>query len=170
MTKMQQNKNNIVIDALGTQHNRTSFKCGISSLDDYIKKQAKQDVKRRISQVFIATEPASSSLITGYYTLSSLSVELNNLPEALACKLPRHPIPAALIGRLAVSLHAQKNGIGKMLLVDAIKRTLAVSEEIAIYAVVVDAINEEVQRFYEQFGFTPLNTETRRLFLPLKSL
>jgi len=169
MTKSQQNKNNIVIEALGTQHNRTSFKCGISSLDDYIKKQAKQDVKRRISQVFIATEPASPGVIVGYYTLSSLSVELNNLPEALACKLPRYPIPAALIGRLAVSAHAQKNGIGKMLLVDAIKRTLAVSEEIAIYAVVVDAINEDAQSFYAQFVFTPLNTD-RRLFLPLKSL
>jgi len=169
MAKIQQNKNNLIIEALATKHNRTGFKCGIGSLDDYIKKQARQDVKRRISQVFIATEPSSPGIIAGYYTLSSLSVELNNLPEALACKLPRHPIPAALIGRLAVSIHAQKNGIGKMLLIDAIKRTLAVSEEIAIYAVVVDAINEDAQSFYEQFGFTPLNSD-RRLFLPLKSL
>ncbi|WP_340146923.1 hypothetical protein [Halomonas sp. PA16-9] len=57
-----------------------------------------------------------------------------------------------------------------MLLVDAIKRTLAVSDEIAIYAMVVDAIDERAQRFYEQFGFSLLSSDSQRLFLPLKSL
>ena len=87
-------------------------------------------------------------------------------------KPPRHPIPVVLIGRLAVSEQAQGYGFGKMLLMDAIKRTLGVSDEIAIYAVVVDASDESAEHFYQQFGFSAMsseNTENRRLFLPLKS-
>jgi ribosomal protein S18 acetylase RimI-like enzyme len=57
-----------------------------------------------------------------------------------------------------------------MLLINALKRTLAVSSEIAIYAMVVDAINERAQRFYEKFGFIPLSSGSGRLFLPLKSV
>ena len=105
----------------------------------------------------------------GYYTLSTLSIELNHLPQLLARKLPKHPVPAALIGRLAVSQQIQGSGVGKLLIADAIKRVLSVSDEIAIYAMVVDAINEGAGRFYQQFGFLPLNTESQRLFLPLKS-
>lgn len=127
-------------------------------------------MKRRISRVFVATESDTPGIIIGYYTLSTLSIELGNLPGSLARKLPKHPIPAALIGRLAVSQNAQGYGIGKMILIDAIKRTLAVSNNIAIYAMVVDAINEKAQQFYEQFGFTQLSSESQRLFLPLKSI
>jgi GNAT superfamily N-acetyltransferase len=75
-----------------------------------------------------------------------------------------------LLGRLAVNQAAQGHGVGKMLLIDAIKRTLAVSDEIAIYAMVVDAIDERAQHFYEQFGFSRLTSENQRLFLPLKSI
>lgn len=161
---------NLVIEPLNSSHERPGFHCGETSLDDYIQKQARQDVKRRISRVFVATQAEHPSAIVGYYTLSTLSIELSQLPEDLARKLPRHPVPAALLGRLAVSQAAQGHGVGRMLLVDALKRTLAVSDEIAIYAMVVDAIDEGAQRFYEQFGFAPLSSESRRLFLPLKSL
>ncbi len=159
----------LVIEPLSSTHDRSSIQCGVDSLDDYLKKRAKQDVKRRISRVFVAIEPGSPATIEGYYTLSTLSVELNQLPVELARKLPKHPITAALIGRLAVNQQAQGAGIGKLLLVDAIKRTLAVSDEIAIYAMVVDAIDEQAERFYRPFGFTYLCAGSRRLFLPLKS-
>ena len=84
--------------------------------------------------------------------------------------LPRHPVPAALIGRLAVSGDVQGQGIGRLLLADAVKRSLAVSEEIAIYALVVDAKDEGASRFYQAFGFQPLVGQSNRLFLPLGSL
>jgi GNAT superfamily N-acetyltransferase len=160
---------NLVIEPLNAAHDRSGFTCGNEQLDSYLKKQAKQAVKRRISRVFIATTPDSDNTILGYYTLSTLSIELNELPEDLARKLPKHPVPAALIGRLAVSEKAQGAGIGKMLLMDAIKRTLGVSHEIAIYAMIVDAIDEQAMNFYRQYGFSSLNTEGRRLYLPLKS-
>ena len=158
---------NLIIEPLNTSHDRPGFQCGESSLDEYIKKQAKQDVKRRVSRVFVARELDKPGIILAYYTLSTLSIEL---PPPLARKLPRHPIPAALIGRLAVSQQVQGYGVGRMLVADAIKRILGVSNEIAIYAVVVDALNEGARRFYQQFGFVPLNVPGRRLFLPLKSL
>ncbi len=72
--------------------------------------------------------------------------------------------------RLAISNAAQGQGIGKLLLADAIKRTLAVSDQIAIYTMVVDAINDNARGFYEQFGFARLSDDSPRLFLPLKSI
>jgi len=161
---------NLVIEPLDSSHDRSRFHCGVTSLDDYIRKQARQDVKRRVSRVFVATEAERPSAIVGYYTLSTLAIELGDLPQALARKLPRHPVPAALLGRLAVNQDAQGHKVGRMLLIDALKRTLAVSDEIAIYAMVVDAIDERAQHFYEQFGFSLLSSESRRLFLPLKSI
>jgi len=144
------------------------FACGTSSLDAYIRKQAGQDVKRRICRVFVATADASSRRIAGYYTLSSLSISLDQLPAPLVRKLPKHPIPAALLGRLAVAKTAQGRGIGKMLLADAVKRTLMVSEQIGMYALVVDALDDGAQAFYQQFGFSAMESAGRRLFLSLK--
>ena len=137
-------------------------------MDNYIHKQAGQDIKRSISRVFVAEQPGNSKEVMGYYSLSTLSIELNQLPENLARKLPRHPIPAALIGRLAVSKSVQGYGIGKMLLIDAIKRTLSVSEQIAIYAMVVDAIDDNAKGFYEQYGFTCLNEQQCKIIFVFK--
>ncbi len=160
----------VVIESLNPTHNRPGFRCGIDALDAYFAKQARQDIKRRISRVFVATLPEVPTEVIAYYTLSALSIELKQLPPALSRKLPRHPVPAALIGRLAVNDSAKGHGIGKMLLVDAIKRTLSVSTEIAVYAMVMDANNTDAQRFYEQFGFTRLSIDKARLFLPLQSV
>ena len=161
---------NLVIEPLNSTHDRTGFQCGVEALDRYLKKQAKQDIKRRISRVFVALMPNNPKGVIGYYTLSTLSIELNQLPEKPARKLPKHPVPVALIGRLATCNAAQEQGVGKLLLADAIKRTLAVSDQIAIYAMVVDAINENAKGFYEQFGFSRLSDDSPRLFLPLKSV
>ena len=161
---------NLVIRPLDSDHDRLGFQCGVASLDNYIRKQARQDVKRRVSRVFVATTVGQPDRIVGYYTLSTLSIDISQLPQALARQLPRHPVPVALLGRLAVEHAAQSHGVGKMLLVDAVKRTLAVSDEIAIYAMVVDAIDARAQRFYEQFGFSLLSSGKQRLFLPLQSI
>lgn len=164
------NRSDLVIAPLNSSHDRAGFHCGETSLDLYIRQQARQDLKRRVSRVFVATDAGDPSTIVGYYTLSTLSIDLSQLPVDIARKLPRQPVPAALLGRLAVNQAAQGHGVGSLLLADALKRTLAVSDEIAIYAMVVDAIDEDAQRFYEQFGFAPLSTGGRRMFLPLKLL
>lgn len=161
---------NLIIEPLKTSHNRKVFKCGVSALDNYLKKQAGQDIRRNISRVFAAVPLEKPETVIGYYTLSSLSIELEELPDNVLRKLPKHPVPAALIGRLAVDKSAQGNGIGKMLLADAVKRIAAISNEIAIYALVVDVINDEASCFYQQFGFQSFTKETRRLFLPLRTI
>jgi len=159
----------LTIEPSNRNHNRTSFNCGIASLDRYLKHQASQDVKRRISRVFIARAPRETIKVLGYYTLSALSIDLSALPERIAKKLPRHPVPAALIGRLAVDGTAQGKGVGRTLLANAIRRATSVSSDIAIYAIVVDAIDEEAASFYKQYGFSRLAQGGSRLFLPLKA-
>ncbi len=159
----------LVIAPLNSDHDRAGFYCNVDTLDHYIHKQAGQDIKRSISRIFVAEQSGNSKEMLGYYSLSTLSIELSQLPENLARKLPRYPIPAALIGRLAVSKNAQGYGIGRMLLIDAIKRTLSVSDQIAIYAMIVDAVNDSARGFYEQYGFACLKDSSNRLYLPLKS-
>ena len=161
------NYQNLVIAPLNAAHDRAGFNCNIEALDKYIHKQAGQDIKRRISRIFVASLPDSPKVIEGYYSLSTLSIKLSQLPEKLARKIPKHPVPAALIGRLAVSKNTQGYGIGKMLLADAIKRTLSVSDQIAIYAIIVDAIDNNSKGFYERFGFASLSDNSSKLFLPL---
>ena len=83
----------LIIQSLDSHHDRSGFDCGVDSLDDYIHKQANQDTKRRISRVFVAVTPEDVNTIVGYYTLSTLSLELSLLPQSIVRKLPRHPIP-----------------------------------------------------------------------------
>ena len=159
----------LAISPLARVHDRAAFSCGVEALDSYLRTQAGQDQRRRVARVFVCCEQGSEAVL-GYYTLSSLSIALSGLPEDKARRLPRHPVPAALIGRLAVSEGVQGQGIGRLLLADAVKRSLAVSEEIAIYALVVDAKDERASRFYRSFGFKPLVGQRSRLFLPLGSV
>lgn len=162
--------NKVIIEALDRNHDRATFDCGNEMLNNYLKRQASQDMKRRISRVFVARNTSDEKHILGFYTLSSLSIELSSLPEPIRNKLPKHPLPAALVGRLAVAAAVKSQGYGGLLLADAIKRTLAVSSEIAIYAIVVDSIDEQAASFYQHFGFQRLEQHNRRLFLPLKAL
>ncbi|MGH6896094.1 MAG: GNAT family N-acetyltransferase [Geminicoccaceae bacterium] len=159
----------LISESLGRQHDRAAFSCGVAELDDYLKRRAGQDVRRRIARVFVGTEDGSN-VVLGFYTLSALSIDVSSLPEDQARKLPRHPVPAALIGRLAVDQSAQGRGLGRLLLADAIQRTLGASEQVAIHAMVVDAKDEAAQRFYQAHGFLALPDQPMRLFLPLRSV
>lgn len=107
-----------------------------------------------------------SSRIVGFYSLSMFTLALGTLPEALSKKLPRYEaIPAALIGRLARAESESGTGLGSLLLADAIKRVLGVSDVVAAYAIVVDAKDDRGKHFYEEHGFIPLASRPRRLFL-----
>lgn len=83
---------------------------------------------------------------SAFYTLSALSIDLASLPDELSRKLPRHPVPCALIGRLAIDRSAQGRGIGRLLLADAIKRVVAAGETVAMHALIVDAANDDAKR------------------------
>ena len=156
----------LTVEPLGKRHDRTAFSCGLPELDRYLARQAGQDVRRRISRVFVCTTGEADAIL-GFYTLSALSIDLSSLPEQFSRKLPRYPVPCALIGRLAVDRSAHGRGLGRMLLADAIKRTVVASQTVAMHALIVDAANEDARRFYEKFGFVPLTDDPMRLFLPL---
>jgi GNAT superfamily N-acetyltransferase len=160
----------LIIEVLEKHHEKSHFHCGNDTLDRYIARQAGQDIKRDTNRVFVAITPKEPNRIIGYYSLSALSIELLDLPAAVAKKLPRHQIPAALLGRLAVSEDHQRNGIGKILLADAVKRCIAASQEMAIYALVADPKDKEPVAFYKKFGLQSMSAQTHRLFLPLRSI
>jgi ribosomal protein S18 acetylase RimI-like enzyme len=153
------------IEPLSGQHDRSKFISGSDALDRYFREQASQDFKRRIATCFVAVGRDREEVV-GYYTLTATSVALSAFSTEVIKKLPRYPVvPAVLLGRLAVARNYQGQGIGGVLLADALKRTSRA--ELGVFAMVVDAENDAAQRFYEHHGFTALPGERLRLFLPI---
>jgi ribosomal protein S18 acetylase RimI-like enzyme len=158
----------LIIEPLGSDHDRAAFSCGELTLDTYLQRQASQDVRRRVAQVFVARGDTPQS-IAGYYSLSAASFEKHELPPGLAKRLPHYPVPAALLGRLAVDRAKQDQGFGEILLLDAIRRVVRASASFAVYAIIVDAANDSAQAFYDRYGFRAFIGARRRLFLPLET-
>ncbi|MDY6781118.1 MAG: GNAT family N-acetyltransferase [Cyanobacteriota bacterium] len=153
-----------------TKHDRSCFCCEKDSLDNYIQKQASQDIKKRVSTVWVLISAPDPNILA-YYTLSSYTVETQVLDEEFAKKLPRYPrLPATLLGRLAVDRRHQRKGLGEFLLVDALKRSLDATTQVASLAVVAEVLDEEVLRFYTKYGFQLFNRELTKLYLPMKSV
>ncbi|MSQ10982.1 MAG: GNAT family N-acetyltransferase, partial [Dehalococcoidia bacterium] len=147
-------------------HDRTDFSCGSDVLDTYLKRQASQDQRRLIAACYVLVDK-DLGRVAGYYTLSAGSVEFEALPSEVSARLPRYPqVPVVRLGRLAVDARYQGQGLGRLLLVDALLRAFGVVAQVAAYAVVVDAKNEEAALFYERFGFQRLSDKTLTLFLP----
>lgn len=154
-------------EPLGNQHDRTTFSCGVEPLDRYLRTQASQDSRRRFAYSFVLV--TQNEDIGGYYTLSSTSILLAELPGTIAKKLPRYPIvPATLMGRLAVDQKYHGLGFGESLLFDAFSRALR--SEIASFAFIVDAKDEKAESFYERYGFTLLPSAGRRMFKSMSEI
>jgi len=150
------------IEPLGIEHDRAAFDCEEPVLNDFLKRYARQNDQKGLGRTFVAVRPGDQK-IYGYYTISSGSVQLDTIPE----KLPRYPIPVAHLGRLAVDRQAKGQGLGKALLADALKRILAVADQMGVYAVEVFALNEAARDFYIKFGFRPLLDDRQHLYMPM---
>ncbi|EJW10835.1 Acetyltransferase [Rhodovulum sp. PH10] len=136
----------------------------MDALDRYLATQASQDVKRRVSNCFVALDDAG--LIAGYYTLAASSVLLTEMPPETAKRLPRYPlVPAALIGRLAVDRRFRRKGLGRALVMDAAVR--AGGSDPAIFALLVDAKDDAAITFYRHNGFRSFASKPHCLFLPV---
>ncbi len=144
----------------------TNFDCGSPPLDEYIRRYASQDVRRNIARVFVATPEDSIQRLAGFFTLSAGSVSCADLPASIARKLPRYPIPVALIGRLAVDAKFQGKGFGSILLADACQKVAQASTVLAVAGIIVAAKDETAAAFYQHFGFKPLPGQPERLILP----
>jgi GNAT superfamily N-acetyltransferase len=162
--------NQFQIETLTKSHKRQLFSCGVASLDYYIQKQSRQDSGRHLSVTFVLNDKEKNR-IAGYYTLSFTSITLNRIPQVLTKKLPQYPLlPATLIGRLAVDDNYQKQGLGETLLLDALYRTCQTSSEIASFAVVVDAIDDNAINFYKKYRFIAFSNHNNNLYLPMKTI
>lgn len=143
-----------------------SFDCGASVLNEYLQRYATQDIKRGVARVFVATPTEQPSLAAGFYTLSAASIAAETLPEKWRKKLPRYPVPVALLGRLAVSQSMQGHGLGSILMADACKRIAAASATLAVVAMVVDAKSPQAAAFYQHMGLIELPGQLGRWMLP----
>jgi len=155
---------------LTSAHQKNKFCCGKYLLDNYLQKQASQDIKRKLSACFVLIEK-TSNIVKGYYTLSNNSTTLASIPENIKKKLPKSykSIPTTLLGRLAIDKNYQGKGIGKILLVDALKRSYLVSKSIGSFAVIVDPLDNDAEHFYAKYGFVIL-PDSGKMFLPMKTI
>jgi predicted N-acetyltransferase YhbS len=151
------------------KHRRDDFTCESPALTEFLHKRARKEMDARASACFVLVEDRDPGRVVGYYTLSQLSVTVQKLPESVSRKLPRYPeLGATLIGRLARDVEWCGKGIGELLLIDALRRSVRVSAEAGAVVVMTDPKDEKARKFYEEFGFLPLD-ETR-LFIPMKEV
>ena len=157
-----------ILKPLG-EEDRAAFHCGYPDLDRYFLERASRDAQNKVSAVFVLVPEAEPAKVVGYYTLSSLSIEAQQIPPELGRRLGRYKyIGATLLGRLAVSDEHKGRGLGEFLLMDALRRAFLASRDVASFAVVVDPKDERAARFYAKYGFIPLSGN--RMFYPMASV
>jgi ribosomal protein S18 acetylase RimI-like enzyme len=152
-------------ETLVHEHNRIAFSCGDDALDRYFRTQVTQDIRRRIANCFVLVEVATGD-VAAFYTLCAASIPLLDLPPDEIKRLPRYPmLPAVRIGRLAVDQHFRRRGLGELMLMNAVHRTM--QDAAAAFMLVVDAKHEQAAVFYRRYGFRPIANRPLTLFLPL---
>jgi len=150
-------------------HDRSGFKCGNLDLDEFLRTKAAKHQSQRISRTFVLVSEADPTRILGYYSLSNCQIDRELLSDDVGNTLPRHPIPAVLLGRLAVDIRERGKRFGTWLLMDALKRTVLVGQQSGVFALVVDAADAKAQDFYVRQGFLPITDRPLTLYLPLET-
>lgn len=156
----------VKIELLNASLNKKDFRCGKDILDNYLHTQASQDVKRKLCVVFAMVDDIT---IKGYYTLSNASIPAELMPEAIKKKMPGSytALPVTLLGRLAIDVKFKGQGLGGILLIDALKRSFSVAaQSLGSIGVVVDPLDEDAVAFYKKFGFILL-PDSGKMFLPM---
>jgi GNAT superfamily N-acetyltransferase len=154
---------------LSASHDKAGFSCGNQILDNYIQKQARQDIKGKVAVCFVLSD--DNRIIKGYYTLSNSSIPRSHIPEVLLKNLPKYKdLPVTLLGRLAIDKRFTGQGLGSLLLIDALKRCYDTSvNSIASMAVIVDPIDRHAVDFYLKYGFISL-PDSKRMFLSMTTI
>lgn len=161
---------NIRIVPISKSIDRKNFKCGIDDLDRYLKQFAVLNDRNNIGKTFVAIESSHPQKPIGYYTVSMAQILFKNLPDSIRKGLPKYPVPAMRIGKLAVDSRFKGLHIGSFLLKDAFLRAINISSEIALYFVLVDALNEDARNFYLKYGFTAFENNPLTLVIPLATI
>ena len=153
------------IEALNERHGRKQFDCGQESLNEYLKRFARQNTALGSSRTYVAVTP-DNPRVCGYFTLSSGAVALTDFPEEVRKGWPRL-VPSVHLGRFAFDREFQGQRLGKALLDVVFERTLAVSQIIGVLALELWAIDEAALSFYRKFDFTSLQDDHFHLYLSL---
>lgn len=157
-------------EALTRHHDRVDFDCGVVALNAYLQRYARQNHESGGAKTFVAVLPKAPTLVLGYYTISPGAIAFAKAPAALTKKLGRHEVPVFRLGRLAVSLSVQGQGLGGDLLLAAGARALAVAREVGGVALAIDAKDERAAVWYERFGALRLLDDRLKLVLPLETI
>lgn len=147
---------------------RKAFDCKTHpALNQYIAEQAGQDEKRSLSRTFMLLDAGQ---LIGYYTLANAALAVSDLDAAMVKRMPRYPMPAIMLSRLAVDHRYQGNGTGKRLMLDFFQRAYLVSKHSGIAFIIVDAKDDDAARYYQSLGFLPTPASSLRLVLPTATL
>ena len=155
---------------IGKQHERAAFDCGDVDLNNYLQRFARQNHESGGAKTFVAIPVETSSRILGFYSLSPASLDYARAPAVARRGLGRYDVPVFRLGRLAVDRSVQGRGLGGALLIAAGKRCMAVAEEVGGVALLVDAKNNRVARWYESYGAVSLEDAPLSLVLPFAML
>ena len=170
----------IRLEALTGHHDRNGFDCGVLPLNLWLQQTALQHQDKGISRTFVAVpadEPAArawaqfgydveANSILGFYALASAFVLCDDLPAKQAKRFPRQ-IPVTRLGRLAIRADMQGQGLGRLLLADAVHRARSAAQAVGSAGLFVDAKNAAAARFYQHYGFLPASGQPLKLFFPL---
>ena len=152
-------------------HDRAGFDCGDAKLNEFLQRHARKSHEKGGAKTFLTiVDDADEANILGYYSLSPASVAYERTPDVVKRGLARHEIPVFRLGRLAVDKSLQGRGLGGQLLLSAGRRCLYVAAEAGGVALLIDAKNERVARWYVSYGAVPLLDAPLSLLLPLKTI
>ena len=155
--------------ALANEHRINGFECGVESLDIWLVKHARAAAGAGSARTYVVVD-AEQDRVVGYHALSLASIDHADATDRGRKGMPRHPIPAMLLARLAVDKTVQGKGIGAFLLRDAMGRALSVAEQAGMRLLLVHALNDEARAFYEHFGFEPSPSDAMNLQLLVKDI
>jgi ribosomal protein S18 acetylase RimI-like enzyme len=150
--------------------NRFLFDCGISELNDYFQRYAKQNHNKGIAKTWVLVNDNNQEIPVGYYSITMSELQRESLSDNLKKGFPRYPLPVIKIAKLAIDKQFQGQKLGELLLIDIFKRCIKVSQNIGVVGFLVDATNERAKKFYIKHGFSPLVTTPLSLFLPMKNI
>lgn len=157
-------------EALSRRHDCAGFDCGVPPLNEYLQRYARQNHASGGAKTFVAVSPDSPTTILGFYTMAPGAIDFGKVPEAARRGLGRHEVPVFRMGRLAVSLARQGQGLGGELLIAAGERALAVAEAVGGVALAIDAKDERAAQWYERLGALRLRDDPQKLVLPLATI
>jgi ribosomal protein S18 acetylase RimI-like enzyme len=158
-----------IIEPLNKFHDREHFDCGVEVLNQFLRSTARQHIQKGISRTFVLSERDYPQNIIGFFTLTICEVRSEKLPSAIAKKYPPQ-VPGVKLARLAVDLQWQRQGIGEILMVEAMQRALLVADTAGGIGLFVDAKNEAAQSYYARYGFITLEDNRLETFLALSLL